>query len=62
MKVERVTLFKLEQVAHYEGVLTLLDNQGHDVESVMVNFEGNQHANLGQATKYLVQRAAALGV
>lgn len=62
MKVERVTLFQLEQVANYEGVLTLIDEQGKEVESVMVNFEGNQHANLGQATKYLVQRAAALGV
>ncbi len=62
MKIEKVTLFKLEQTAHYEGVLTLVDTTGKDIESVIVNFDGNQTASLGQATKYLVQRAAALGV
>ena len=25
MKIEKVTMFKLEQTAHYEGVLTLVD-------------------------------------
>lgn len=57
MKVQRRVTIQIEVISTSEGVLTLLDSEGCELESTLVYFGGNQTSQLGQAAKNAILRS-----